>query len=351
MPTPILNPFEADGFTVYDLTMAINRVSTSWGTLNDSGLFPDTPVTTKNLAIDEQDGVLNLLETREWGAAASVNMTGGRKTRSFEVPHNPLIDAVLPEEVMGVRAFGSGSAVESLASKVVEKMANMRRKHMITMEYRKWGALSGNILDADGTSVITNLFTEFVKVQKEIDFVLGTPGTDIKAKCAELIDHIELNIQGETWADDQEESVRAYASPEFLDKFVAHDEVKRAFDNWNGYSNRLGSDQRKGFPFAGILWSRHLGRATHINPTTFVKTVNRFIPADDARAYPLGTSDTFKTFNAPANMNETVNTPGLPFYARSEVRKLGKGMDVYTEANHLPICGRPEVLVRAHTSN
>jgi hypothetical protein len=36
----------------------------------------------------------------------------------------------------------------------------------------------------------------------------------------------------------------------------------------------------------------------------------------------------------------------LPLYAKQEPRKFGRGTDLHTQSNPLPICLRPEVLVK-----
>ena len=72
----------------------------------------------------------------------------------------------------------------------------------------------------------------------------------------------------------------------------------------------------------------------------------RFIAAGEAHAFPLGTLDTFGTYFAPADFNETVNTLGQPLYAKQEPRKFDRGTDLHTQSNPLPMCHRPGVLVK-----
>jgi hypothetical protein len=75
------------------------------------------------------------------------------------------------------------------------------------------------------------------------------------------------------------------------------------------------------------------------------------VPANEGIAFPLGTLDTFVTYGAPANLIETVNTVGLPMYARQIARLDGSAIDVKTEASILPVNKRPRLAVRIHTSN
>ena len=72
----------------------------------------------------------------------------------------------------------------------------------------------------------------------------------------------------------------------------------------------------------------------------------RFIAAGEAHAFPVGTVDTFATYFAPADFNETVNTLGQSLYAKQEPRKFDRGTDLHTQSNPLPMCHRPGVLIK-----
>ncbi len=75
------------------------------------------------------------------------------------------------------------------------------------------------------------------------------------------------------------------------------------------------------------------------------------IPAGEGIAFPLGTMDTFVTYGAPANLIETVNTLGVPMYARQLARQDGSAIDVKTEASILPVNKRPRLAVRLFSGN
>ncbi|CAA7614773.1 hypothetical protein MTBSS4_1130002 [Magnetospirillum sp. SS-4] len=61
--------------------------------------------------------------------------------------------------------------------------------------------------------------------------------------------------------------------------------------------------------------------------------------------------DTFVTYGAPANLIETVNTLGVPMYARQLARMDGSAIDVKTEASILPVNKRPRLAVRLFSGN
>lgn len=65
----------------------------------------------------------------------------------------------------------------------------------------------------------------------------------------------------------------------------------------------------------------------------------------------MGTLDTFVTCGDPASFIETVNTIGLPMYARQLARPDGSAIEVKTEASVLQINKRPRLAVKITSSN
>jgi hypothetical protein len=100
------NIFENPAFSMSALTAAINILPNNydrlarWACCRQAGSAP--------IVVEEQNGVLTLLPTLPPGSPGTVGVRGKRKVRSFVIPHIPHDDVVLPEEVQGIRAFGSG---------------------------------------------------------------------------------------------------------------------------------------------------------------------------------------------------------------------------------------------------
>ena len=331
----MINPFQTDAFSMVALTAAINKIPNTYGRLEQLNLFPAMGVRTRTIIIEEMNGVLNLLPTRPVGAPATLGATGKRKVRSFVIPHIPHEDAVLPEEVQGIRAFGSESEPEALANLMALKLQNMRNKHAITLEHLRMGALKGVILDADG-STLYDLYSEFGITAKTVNFALTTASTEVLLKVLEVKRHIEDNLKGEFMT-----GIMCLCSQGFFDALTTHAKVKEAYSRWqNGLA--LLSDNRTGFTFGGVTFEEYRGQATDADGN-----VRKFVADDEAHFFPLGTASTFRTHFAPADFNETANTLGLPLYAKQEPRKFGRGTDLHTQQNPLPLCLRPEVLVKA----
>ena len=330
----MLNPFSNDAFNMVALTAAINKVPNNYGRLEQLGLMPTEGVRTRTILIEEQSGVLNLLPTMPVGAPASLGTQGKRKVRSFVIPHIPHDDVVLPEEVQGLRAFGSENDLEALSNLIARKLQNMRAKHAITLEHLRMGALKGVILDSDG-STLYDLYSEFGITAKSVSFALSTNTTEVLTKVLEVKRHIEDNLRGEFMS-----GIMCLSSQGFFDALTTHPKVKEAYSRWQN-GQLLFTDNRTNFSFGGITFEEYRGQATDITGT-----VRKFIADDEAHFFPLGTASTFRTFFAPADFNETANTLGLPLYAKQAPRKFERGTDLHTQSNPLPICLRPEVLVK-----
>ena len=338
----MLDPFAGGGFSLTTLTAAINKLPNMYGRLQEMGLFPLRGITTRSLDMEERNGVLSLIPTRPWGSPAFQNKpTGPRRLRSFAVPHMPIEDSILAADVQDIRAFGTEADVDPVTRRVQEKLQDIRNKVDQTLEWRRFGALKGIILDADASTVLYNLYNEFGITQKTVDFALGTPGTDVRAKCIEVKRWIEDHLFGERMT-----GVRVLVSPEFYDKFVNHANVKAVYANWQAAQERLGGDMRNGFTFGGLTLEEY--RATTPDMDGIQR---RYIAEGDGHAVPEGTASTFATYASPADFSETVNTIGLQYYAKMERQKFDRGFDVHVQSNVLPLCMRPEILVRVFTSN
>jgi len=146
------NPFSNSAFSMANLTAAINLLPNRYGRVESLNLFPVKPVRFRQILIEEKNGVLNLLPTLPVGSPGTVGQRDKRKMRSFVVPHIPHDDVVLPEEVQGLRAFGSETELETVAGVMARHLETMRNKHAITLEHLRMGALKGIILDAEPTA-------------------------------------------------------------------------------------------------------------------------------------------------------------------------------------------------------
>ncbi|MFW9899917.1 MAG: major capsid protein [Candidatus Thorarchaeota archaeon] len=336
---PMLNPFGTDAFNLVSMVQAINKLPNLYGRVMQMGLFRTKSVSTRTVLIDHKDGVINILDNMPVGSPGLKNTKGTRRTQSLVIPHFPLDDTILASEYDGIRAFGQENVNETLASIMNDHLQTLKNKHDQTLEWLMMGALKGIVYDSDASTVIYNFHKEFLQNKKEVDFVLGTSTTNIKAKCKEVLRHIETHLQGERMT-----GVRVLCDKDFMDSLTNHAKVIEAYERWEA-GTFLRQDDRKGFYFCGLTFEEYEG-------TTFDKdgTVRKFLSSKDCIAFPEGTTNTFNCYYAPADFMETVNTLGLPYYAKQQARDFNRGIDIHTQSNPLPVVSRPELCVRVYSS-
>ena len=324
----MIDPFK-DGFTLTQLSQAINVLPNMYSRVASLNLFKWRPQSGKTASIEMRNGVLRLVPTTPWGGVPPKNQSGRSNIRSFNIPHMPIEDTVHAADVIGVRQFGTDGTLTAIAQRVNDKLQEMKNKIDQTMEWRMLGALRGVVLDYDG-SVIEDYFAAFGVTKKVIDFALDDPDTDVRAKCVEVLRWQEDHLQGEVMSGS-----RALVSPEFFDALITHPKVTAVYQGWAEAANKLGGDLRKGFTFGGVTFEEY--RA--------VVDGQRFIAAGAGHAFPLGTSETFSNYGAPADFVETVNTIALPYYARQQNKDFNRGIDLHAQSNILPMATRPATIV------
>lgn len=323
------------------MTEAINILPNVYTRLGELGIFRFEGTTQRTVLIEQAEGVLNLLPTVALGGPATVASRDTRSLRSFVVPWIPHDDVILPQDIQGVRGFGLTDAADPLATLMTRKLTRMRVKHAQTREYMGINALKGVVKDGSGATLY-DYFDEFSLSQQATDFVFGTSTTLIQTKVRAVLRQIETELKGEIMT-----GVLALVSPGFFDKLISHAVVEGAYKYFSTTGAQpLREDTRRRFPFGGIVFEEYNATVTLADGNT-----ETLIATNEGIAFPLGTQDTFTTYGAPANLIETVNTFGLPIYARQLARPDGSSIDIKTEASILPVTKRPRLAVRLYTSN
>ncbi len=327
----ILDVFNQDAFGVVALTAAVNDITAAYGVLGQLGIFIDEGIPTRAVAVDFDPITNALLPQSNWGGPGVANKTALGKTKSFAIPHFPVNDAVLASDLQSRRRPGS-DAVQDAQYALAKKMIEIRTKLDQILEWMRLGVLKGSITDGAGT-VILNPYTDFGVAQDSTSFVLATATTDVSGKIAIVKRNIQKNLRGEIAT-----GYVALCSDGFYDAFVSHANVKSAFQYYIVNGQTLAGDYRDGFLFGNVLWINYTGSVA--DPAG---TLQPMIDANSAYVIPRGTS-LFKTFFAPADYMETVNTLGQPFYAKQDRMKFDKGVEVECQSNPLPICLKPLVV-------
>lgn len=337
----MLDIFKSDAFSVINLTDALNDLKFVPGRVGQMGLFRASGVTTTGVAIEKKGSQLILVPPTERGAPGTTMDKSKRSLLDLRVPHFEINDAVMAEEVQGIRAFGSEQALETVQGKVAERGAEHSQSMAATSEYAQVGAIKGVVTYADGTTL--NLFTTF-GVQQITEQAMDLSQTSVdngplRKKCASIVRMIGTELDGLPWTG----MAHALCGDTFFDDLLANKEVRETYKGWTqaqilreGYIDANGKSWGA-FEFGGIIWENYRGA---VGGTSFVH-------ADKAHIFPAGVPSLFRTYHAPADYIETVNTMGKRLYGKIYDMPNGKGVNMDVQMNELNICTRPRVLIQA----
>jgi len=211
-----------------------------------------------------------------------------------------------------------------------------RPAHEVTLEYHRVNAMQGLLLDADGSTLL-NLFTEFGVSQQTHNFAFTTTTLDVRSVIIEAKRKAEDELGGQVitgW--------RGICSAEWFDAFVGHANVQEALKYQE--SLVLRTDLRTGYEYGGVVWEEYRGSVTKPDGTGSAA----FIPASMAFLVPITAPSIFIARFAPADYEETVNTPGLPLYAKQapDPSGLNKFRLINTQSNPLCLCLRPRAVIK-----
>lgn len=315
-------------FSLTSLTAAINSLPFKPSRIGQLGWFEEMGIAQTTAKVEQLNGSIGLVSTAPRGAVGEVVIGDKRKELTFSVPHIPALAGLDADELQNVRAFGSENMLDSVSAARDRLLAKLRSNLELTIEAHRIGALKGLILDKDG-STLQNLFTAFGGSQQTQAMGFSTSATSKTRETNTIVlEKIEDALGGSPFT-----GVRVLCSSGFWKALIEDKDVKETYLN-TMMASALRQDPRMEFTHMGITYERYRGTST--------------VKIDDNVAYavPEGVPGLFITRYAPANYIETVNTQGLPMYAKAEERGMGKGYNIEAQTNPLNLCTRPTAIIK-----
>ncbi len=321
-------------FSVIALTAALNNQPFVPGQVGATMIFDEEGVSTTTVKIEENNGTLAIIEPSARGGPGNTSDDDDRRLIPFEIDHFEINDAVLADEVQGVRMLGETDQLETVQNRVDSKLAKHARSFDATLEHQRVGAIKGIVLSGKGR-VLHNLYDRFgLAVPAPVVMGLGAQVAGIATK---IKNDVVYSIEDDL--DETYDGIHAMCGREFHAKLWDQKEVRETFlaDN-QGYQLRDGAPDV--FRVGGVTWERYRTgrRATMANGNA------AFIADNEARVFPTGVPELFITRFAPADLEETVNTIGLPRYANQYPMPNGKGRHLDSQMNAISLCTRPGAL-------
>lgn len=333
-PITVADVFRSDLFTTTSLTSAINEIAYVPGRLLELGLFEVDGISTTEAWVERQGELLTLVSNTPRGGPGQSVAPDRRQAVPFASAHLQLDDQIYAGEIQNVRAFGTGGDLVGVQQVRDQRLNKMSRSLDLTLEYHRLGAIQGVVLDADGTTVIEDIFDKFgVTEPAEVFLDLSASWTEaaggiVHGKITPVLREVDDVLGGYTPS-----GYHAFAGDDFFDKLVNHPERRETY-KFQSEARDMREDGRRIFTYGGVTWENYRG-------TGAVK-----IADDEARLFPLGVPELFKQVFAPADTMAAVNTMGQIKYAMAAPDPSGhdKFISLSAQSNPITFCTRPRVL-------
>lgn len=318
------------GLTQKELDEAVTQKPNVPSRLLADAMWREKNLTTTSVMVEFIDGKVSLIPDRSRADAPNQKAFGKDSiVRTFRVPHLSLQTTIRADQIQDVRKAGTTDAMLSNAEAVADEIAEHRDSHDATIEHLMLGAVKGKIVDADGSTIIYDLFSEFGITEPTTSLQFSSATADLGLTIEQTKRAMKKALKG-----DVASGCTVLCSPEFFDALVSHKSTKEAWlryqDNVLARENTEGKFAWKGMNFE--IYDYNIGATP-------------MIEAGHAHAYLTGMRNGFVRYNAPGNMMTEANKLARAFYIDVENLEHKRGVSIYTEGNPLPMCLRPQTLM------
>lgn len=330
-----MNVFTQDAFSAISLTEAVRRSQTIPGLIGSLNLFTPVPIRTRALAVEQKANTLRIIQTSEPGAPRTYRSIDKASVVDLRVRRIEEASVITAESLQGIRAFGSETELKTLQREVAERQQSCIDDLSTTVERLRLSCINGILLDADD-SVIYNYYTTFGFTQAaEIDFSWTTRTACKKFVAANVTRPIIRALGGVAPPGMR---IVALCGDDFYDDLQENAEYRATYLNNINAPKLLENTVFDAIDAWGVTWINY--RGTDDNSAVS-------IAVDKCKFFPVGVRGLFQEAFAPAPTMSLVNTRGQEWYSRAVVDDdREEWVAIEIESHRLPICTRPEVLLR-----
>ena len=323
------NILDDDDFGVMTMTESINNLQVVPSRIGAMNLFQGGGISETVVGIEQVDQELHLIPAAERGTMPEYGRDQKRVLRAIRVPHLPKNDHIIADSLTNVRQFGTNDTVEGVASVVAAKLQKLRNEHETTWEYHRIGALQGTIKDADGSTTLIDMFSEFAVTRVTVTWTVAN-ANGLKIAAQNIIRKTEEALKLSPYTE-----IQVMCGQTFWDALIVNAETKAAFDKFQD-GEFLRQNPFTPFRYAGLAFSELRGKVGS----------NPVVPAAEAFSFPVGVPGLYEQAFAPGTFVESVGTIGLPFYAKQATDQFGTRVNIHTQSNPLFLVKRPLVLIK-----
>jgi hypothetical protein len=347
-----LDIFRNDAFSVASLQRVVQNTPYIPTMLSSMGLFNPVPITTEIVHLYEEDGNIRFIPTTERGSPDIQQLRDVGRLRALKTTRLAKMDSVRASELLGVAnmALPETIRLRNAIELVTRRLSKLKSDMEATKELHRFGALQGKLLDADGTTVIYNYFTEYG---------IADP-VSVPVNFANTPEAMLLQFFQDTFRRPIVDSLRNRATPNvtigclvgdgYWAKLMTHPGFRgvyiammQAQANAMATGQLLNPNMWDEVVFAGIRWINYRGSTNG----------EIAIPYNEARFFPIGAQDVFNAYWSPGETMLDVTNPGQPEYAyiQPDVRtQMPTHVDIFLRSYPLYACIYPKALMRSVVS-
>ena len=343
-----LDIFRTDDFRATTMTEMVGDIDTVPTYLDDLGIFEADSIRTTTVTLKARNGHLTRVATSERGAPEQVPDRKDWTVRQIEAPRLAQRDRINASEVQNLLNpyLPKEMRLQNANELVAERFQDLKDNDANTKEAHRFGALQGQVLDADGTRVVSDFYEEFgfVKPAAVPLDITATPARELRGVIEDsVVMPMKKALRGR-WTPRTQ--IHALASNGFWGKLRDAEATQRVFELAAAYdqTRKLAEGTIGGtIEFGGVVWHHYLGDDA--------ETLQ--VPDGDAIFFPKGAKDMFKVYYTPGESFEEVNAKNKEVYgivSPDNRQNMNEWVDVYVRSYPLFACLCPQALMTARVS-
>ena len=294
-----MDVFSGDGFSLRELTAAVNVPEYSPTRIAELGIFQESGVTTPRVSVERLTNDVALVQSTSRGGAPAEVASDLRTLYDLNTVRIALSDTIHADEILGIRSFGSDSEQKTLQDEVNRRNQALAANIAATIEYQRFTAIMGATLDANGATLYDSSTVFGISDNSEATVDTNGSAGVLRSNVSAAIRTMEAGLKGRPYT-----RAMAFVDAAFFDNLVAHEDIRNSFQYVDGAQLRERTAGRS-IDFGGVTFEEYRPLAGS-NPLGTGKGI----------LFPLGSS-VFQSRFAPADHAAAIGSVGLPMYART----------------------------------
>ncbi|TEY01279.1 major capsid protein [Campylobacter sp. US33a] len=312
-------------FSSTKVTEVINQTKASPRFVSDTFFKDRIPSLESTARVEIIKGAGIVLNSVSENGEHSMEETKNSYILNIPLPRFALVKRISASEINSLRSLALREAqVKSLSGAMGVLIKEMKESFNTTLEYMANGALFGKILDGQG-----NVLFDFGSANKSVVEVKKDGSTPLANVCdsidAAIIDEFGTNADYEVLCGNE--------------LFAAISNLALSEDL---YKNHLASRDEKDKSL--ILYGTKYRRYSAKYKNTKGKSVE-FLASDEGIVVPKDNSN--RIYYTRANHTDALGkAPSLMFVSKPEILPRGAGIEIVSEMRAMPVCTRPNGLIK-----